>query len=87
MNPDAHLATLVRLAGQLDIDVRYEEMDGTGGGLCVLRGQRILFIDTAADPQTAYERVLAAISRLPEVDDVYIVPELREQIDFVRGRS
>ena len=87
MNPDAHLETLIRLAEQLDIDVRYEEMDGTGGGLCVLRGRRVLFIDTSADPQVCYERVLAALARLPELDQVYVVPEIREQIDVLRARQ
>ena len=87
MNADAHLDTLIRLADQLGIDVRYEEMDGAGGGLCVLRGRRVLFIDTSADPQASYERVLGALARLPELDQVYIVPELREQIEAARARQ
>lgn len=84
MDLGARLETLLTLAEAMDIDVRAEFMGGTGGGLCRLRGRRILFVDTAADVATRYDRTLAALATLPEVDDHFIVPEVRRDLERQR---
>jgi len=81
MDPGAKLEALLELAEQLDITVRREPLGGEGGGLCNLRGRRVLFVDIQADLQTRFEKTAAALADLPEVDQHYLLPELREELD------
>jgi len=79
------LEKLLELSEEIGIDVRAEPMGGEGGGLCRLRGKKVLFVDTMADLATRYDRTLTAIADLPELDQRYIVPEVRQDIDKQRG--
>ena len=81
MNSQDLLERLAELADQLNISVRRTDLGGFGGSLVSLRGQRILFIDTLADPADQLERMLPDFARLPSLDDIYIIPELRELLD------
>ncbi len=81
------LEAMLTLAEEIGVDVRAEFMGGEGGGLCRLRGNWVLFVDTSADLVTRYERTLAAVATLPEVDGRYLPPELREDIDRQRERG
>ena len=85
MNLEDRLSTLLRLAEQLGIHVRYEAMDGVGGGLCVLAKRRVLFVDTSAELEVRYERILGELADLTELDELYVVPEIREEIDARRA--
>ena len=75
------LEHLAELAAQLDISVRRTDLGGSGGSLVNLKGQQILFIDTLADPADQLERLIPDFARLPALDDIYIIPELRELLD------
>jgi hypothetical protein len=87
MDVGNRLEQLLRVAEEIGLDVRAEPMGGEGGGLCKLRGQRVLFVDTSADLLTRYEVTLAAMAPLPELDDRYLVPELRADVDKQRKTS
>jgi len=65
--------------------VRSEPLGGEGGGICRVRGQTVLFLDTMADPATQFRRTLEAMADLPGLDQEYLRPELREQIDRIRA--
>jgi hypothetical protein len=78
------LDALLSLAEQLGIRVRREPLGGEGGGLCTLRGERFIFLDTSADLETRYERTLSALAGLSELERLYIVPEIREDIEGAR---
>jgi hypothetical protein len=82
----SRLDALLELADQLGIAVRREPLGGEGGGLCTLRGNRVLFIDTSADLETRYERTLAGLAAFPGLDELYIRPEIRQDLDAYRGR-
>ncbi len=84
MELSARLEALLTLAEQIGIDVRAEPMGGAGGGLCRLRGQRVLFVDTGADLETRYEKTLAALAPLPELEDRFILPEIRRDLEIIR---
>lgn len=86
MELQSRLDTLLALAEELGINVRREPLGGDGGGLCILRGRRILFVDTSADLETRYERTLVGLAPLPELDNLYLRPEIREDIDACRRR-
>ena len=79
------LEAALALANQLGIQIRREPVDGEGGGLCMLRGKRVLFVDTLADAATRYERCVAALATLAEVDKHFVRPDLREDIDRCRA--
>lgn len=80
MELQIRLETLLSLARELEIDIRSEPLGGDGGGLCVLKGRRVLFVDTSADVDTRYERTAAALAGLPALDSRYLPPEIREDL-------
>ena len=82
---NSRLEILVSLAREIGLTVRRESLGGEGGGFCLIKGQRVLFIDTTADAETRYERTLAALAPLSELDQRYIAPEVREDIDRARS--
>ena len=84
MDPMPQLDTLVELFGRLGIPVRRELLGGDGGGLCTMRGQRVLFVDTAAYEVTQRDCCLRALARLPEADAMYLSPALREAIERIK---
>jgi hypothetical protein len=84
MDLQTRLDELLSLADQIGLSIRRESLGGSGGGLCVLKGQRFLFLDNSADLETRYERTLAALAPLPEMDARYLRPEVREDVDRFR---
>ncbi|MFH1417314.1 MAG: hypothetical protein ABII12_03400 [Planctomycetota bacterium] len=84
MDLHARLDTLLALAEEIGLTVRRESLGGDGGGLCLLRGQRVLFVDTAADLETRYDRTLAAMASLPEIEQRYLPPEVRDDVEDQR---
>lgn len=81
MDSEAVLAELLDLAERLGIEVRRELLSGEGGGLCLLRGQRVLFVDTGADLVEQVGRTAAALSDVDGVAECYVRPEVRELLD------
>ncbi|HKQ48927.1 MAG TPA: hypothetical protein VJZ71_12725 [Phycisphaerae bacterium] len=84
MDLQSRLDELLALAEQIGLAIRRESLGGNGGGLCVLKGQRVLFLDTSADLETRYERTLAALAPLSDLDARYIRPDVREDLDRLR---
>lgn len=84
MDLSSRLEYLLTLVEQIGIDVRAEPMGGTGGGLCRLRGKQVLFVDTAADLEIRYEKTLAALAPLPELEDRFVLPEIRRDLELLR---
>jgi hypothetical protein len=84
MDLQSRLDALLAMAEEIGLKIRREPLGGDGGGYCLLRGQRVLFVDTAADLETRYERTLAALAPLAELDQRYLPPEVREEIDRQR---
>jgi hypothetical protein len=85
MDLSRRLDALLELAEQLGIEIRAETMGGAGGGLCRLKGRQVLFVDTAADLATRYDRTLAAMAGLDEIDGHYLLPEVRQDVERQRA--
>jgi hypothetical protein len=85
MDATAQLDTIQRLFEQLGVEVRQERLGGSGGGLCRIRGRRVVFVDLDADVATRLDRCFEALAAVPEAAAVYISPELRERMDRIRG--
>jgi hypothetical protein len=81
MDDQARLDELLAVAEELGIEIRRVSLGGEGGGLCSLRGKRVLFLDLSADAATRYDRTVEAMARLPEMQDRYLSPQLREDLD------
>jgi hypothetical protein len=87
MDISGRLDALLTLAESVGIELRPEPMGGAGGGLCRLKNHRVLFVDTAADLATRYDRTLAAMAGQPELDDHFLPPEVRNDIERQRRAS
>jgi hypothetical protein len=85
---DPHLFDeLLRAAERLGASVRVEAFETPAvmaGGLCVVRGERLVLIDQRAP---LGERVLALARAVSELksDVIYMAPEARELIEAIKG--
>lgn len=84
MDLGGRLEALLELAEQIGIEIRVESMGGSGGGMCRLKGRHVLFVDTAADLATRYDRALAALAGVEGLEGHYLVPEVREDLERQR---
>ncbi len=69
---------------RVGVQPRRERLGGNGGGLCRLKGRRVLFVDLDADAATQLEGCLRALGSLAEADQMFLPPHIREGIDRVR---
>jgi len=87
MSVESRLSALLDAAESLGIEVRQMDLGGQGGGLCTVRGKRVLFVDLGTDRATRYDLVLREIAQLSEIDTIYLRPEIREDIEQVRAET
>jgi len=80
----SRLEEVLAAAEQCGIEVRRANLGGEGGGLCVIKGKQVLFVDTMADLETRFARTVEALATLEEIDQIYLRPEVREAIDKYR---
>jgi hypothetical protein len=85
MDATAQLDTVLQLFERLGIEVRRERLGGSGGGLCKIRGHRVVFVDLDADLATRLDRCVEALASIPEAASLYIAPEMRERMDRLHG--
>jgi hypothetical protein len=85
MTPDAMLSALLELAQSLNITVRTMPagMDGQhgGGSLVKLRGREIIFLDGSAATTDQVAALAAALRNRPDLENRFLPPEVREEID------
>ncbi len=86
-DPADILESVLETFANLDIEVRREWLGGEGGGLCTIRGERIFFLDLAADLATRLEHCLIALSQVPENESVYLSPVVRDALDRRRAEE
>ncbi len=87
MDTTTQINTFISLAEAMGIKVRYAALGGEGGGLCVIGGKRVLFIDTAADAATKLERTARALAQLPEIETHFVRPDIRELLENYRTKD
>lgn len=86
MDLQTRLDILIGLAQELGLTIRREPLGGDGGGFCLMKGHRVLFVDTLADLETRYQRTMESLALMPEIDQRYLAPEIREDIERQRAR-
>jgi hypothetical protein len=86
MDEDTVLEQLEELARGFGIEVRYEpisfkeEMINTAGGLCILRGENLLVINSKAAVRDKIKVFVQALSHF-DLDHIYIKPAIRELLE------
>jgi hypothetical protein len=75
------LGQLEELARRLEIKVRYEPIRGEGpfymGGLCRVRGENILIINSKATMRDKIQALVRAVKQF-DISQIYMRPALRE---------
>ena len=81
LNIDNLLDQLEELAASLDIKVRYEQIKKEGafypGGLCKVKGEVILIINSNASKEDKIETLAKAVNSF-DISNVYMRPALRD---------
>lgn len=78
MKEEEILSGLEKLVESLSIQLRYEKGD-FAGGYCVLQDKRMIIVNSALTPAMR-TKVLARELATMNLDDVFVVPVLREVI-------
>ena len=79
MDSEALVEQLQLLADKLGIEVRAEPLDGPGG-LCMLKGTPVLFVDSEAPPDEQAHVLCRALAK-QDLGGVFIVPEVRDVLE------
>ena len=78
MDEDVCIREFIKLAERMSIEIRYTT-DGPSG-LCMVRGNRIFFIDKSMGPKTTLSLFVRDMKTIDTLKGVYIVPLLRKQL-------
>ncbi len=79
MNIVARLEKGIIAVQNLGYSVRQEWLDGEGGGVCILRGEKILFLDLSQDINEQLDVVLEILRKDPAID--LLDPTLLRRLD------
>ena len=63
------------------VKTRREPLGGSGGGLCKVKGEAVLFLDTQAQPSEMAAVCAEAVLKVVDLEKVYIRPEVRQFIE------
>lgn len=81
MNEQRILEELLALLEASSITIRSEPLGGSGGGLCTVKGRSIFFVDTQAPSTETAALCAEAVSKIVDIERVYIRPEVRQFIE------
>jgi len=81
MNEQQILEELLALLEANGVKIRNEPLDGSGGGLCTIKGEQIFFVDTQASSADSAAICAEAVSKLLDIEKLYIRPEVRQFIE------
>ncbi|MHC4110092.1 MAG: hypothetical protein ACYSUY_03400 [Planctomycetota bacterium] len=81
MNEQKILEELLTLLEANSVTIRSEPLGGSGGGLCTVKGQSIFFVDTQAQSADIAAICAEAVSKVADIEKLYIKPEVRQFIE------
>ncbi|MHC4641758.1 MAG: hypothetical protein ACYS32_08950 [Planctomycetota bacterium] len=84
MNEQRILEELLSLLEANNVTIRNEPLDGSGGGLCTVKGQSIFFVDTQAPSAETAAICADAVSKVADIEKIYIKPEVRQ---FIKNQT
>lgn len=80
MDPNTLLLELGKLAEKLDIELRFDQIE-TPGGLCTLKGKKILLVNKNLDAAEQAEVIIDELSRQDGIEEIYLLPGIRRLIE------
>jgi hypothetical protein len=86
MNEQRIVEELLTLLEANGVTIRNEPLGGSGGGLCTIKGQSIFFVDTQAQSADIAPICAEAVSKVADIEKLYIKPEVRQFIESHTGR-
>lgn len=87
MNKQRIFEELLALLEANGVTIRNEPLGGSGGGLCTIKGELNFFVDTEATSAEMAAICAEAVSRILDIEKIYIKPEVREFIDNHRRQN
>ena len=81
MNEQNILDELLALLEANGVTLRNEPLGGSGGGLCIIKGQRIFFVDTQASSIVSASICAEAVLKVVDVEQIFIKPQIRQFIE------
>lgn len=81
MNEQNILEELLTLLEANGVKIRNEQLGGSGGGLCTVKGEHFFFVDTQAPFAETAALCAQAVSELLDIEGVYLKPQVREFIE------
>jgi hypothetical protein len=86
MNKQRIVEELLALLEANGVTIRHEPLGGSGGGLCTVKGEHIFFLDTEATSTEMAATCAEAVSKVVDIETIYIRPEIREFIERHRNQ-
>ena len=62
------------------VTIRKEPLGGSGGGLCIVKGRRVLFVDTEAPSIVTAAICAQSLPKVADIEQIYIKPQVRQFI-------
>lgn len=84
MTEQAILQELLALLEANRVKVRREPLGGRGGGLAMMKGENIFFVDTEAPSAEVATLCAEAVTKLMDIETIYVRPEVRQFIESHR---
>jgi hypothetical protein len=81
MNEQTILEELLALLEASRVKIRSEPLGGRGGGLAMMKGENIFFVDTEAPNAEVAALCADAVMKLLDVETIYLRPEVRQFIE------
>jgi len=81
MNEQRILEELLGLLETKGVTLRREPLGGSGGGLCTIKNEEIFFVDTQAQSADVAALCAEAVSKIVDIEKVYIKPEVRQFVE------
>lgn len=88
MDRERILDELLALLEDNGVSIRREAMGGGGGGgLCLVKGQRLFFLDTESASSDTAALCAQAVARVMDIEGIYLRPEVRRFIEENAGSA
>ncbi len=78
---------LLALLEANEVTIRNEPLGGSGGGICTIKGRRILFVDTQAPSIVTATICAEAIPKIMDIEQIYVKPQVRQFIEDHTGHK
>jgi hypothetical protein len=84
MNEQTILEELLALLEANAVKIRSEPLGGRGGGLAMMKGENMFFVDTEAPSAEVATLCAEAVTKLLDIETIYLRPEVRQFIESHR---